>query len=103
MTLDRKAPEVKGVVAVFVGPDGREIASVSDFSTDGYGGFTMRQAQEHRIRYAVADAVAERFASTEFTKHLDNYQRRQVLDAMTRDGGYKLHIIPIGYDDEEDK
>lgn len=91
----------KGVVAVFVGPDGREIASVCDFDQSGYGGYTMQEAQTHRIRDAVARAVAEQLCSSEFTKHIDGYQRQKVMQAMIDRGGYRLHIIPVGYGAEQ--
>jgi hypothetical protein len=89
----------KGIVAVFVGPDGHCVASVSDFDTSGYGGYTMREAQEHRIRDAIATAVANALASNDFTKHIDVYHKREVLRAMERTAGYHLHLVPVGYEE----
>lgn len=88
----------KGVVAVFVGPDGREVASASDFNQSGYGGHTLQESQTVRIRDAIANRVADALASTDFTKHIDLYHKREVLRSMERTAGYRLHIIPIGYD-----
>lgn len=91
----------KGVVAVFVGPDGREIASVADFDLGGYGGHTLLQSQTVRVRSEIAIKVADALASSEFTKHIDNYAKRQVLAEMERRDGYRLHIIPVGHEAEE--
>jgi hypothetical protein len=88
----------KGVVAVFVGSDGHAVASCADFDQSGYGGYTMQEAQTHRIRETIARRVAEAFASTEFTKHLDTYKVRCVIDQMIARDGYFLHIIPVGYE-----
>ena len=87
----------KGVVAVFVGPDGRQIASVSDFNQNGYGGFSLEEAQTSRVKDSIASAVADMLCSSAFTKHLDNYRKREVLSQMQTRDGYHLHIIPIGH------
>lgn len=101
MTGTAEVQTPKGVVAIFVGPDGRCIASVSDFRHDGYGGYTMQEAQTHRARDAIARAVADALASSEFTKHIDNYHKREVLSQMERQDGYRLHIVPVGHEVEK--
>lgn len=98
MTDETKTDTPQGVVGIFVGPDGRCIASVSDFDHHGYGGYTQQEAQTHRVRDAIARAVADALASSEFTKHIDNYHKREVLSAMERNDGYRLHVVPVGYE-----
>lgn len=92
-----------GVVAVFVGPDGREIVSVSDFSLDGYGGFSAKEAQEHRVKDAISARVIQAFCSDAVGKHIDRYRASEILREMQREDGFKLHLIPIGHDDEAAK
>jgi hypothetical protein len=91
----------QGVVAVFVGPTGQCIASVSDFERSGYGGYSLQQSQTVRVKDAIGRKVAEAFASSEFTKHLDRYNVQRVLEAMQQNDGYKLHIISVGHEEEE--
>jgi hypothetical protein len=88
----------KGVVAVLVGPDGRAVASASDFDLSGYGGYSLEEGQTHRIRDAIAHRVAEAMASSDFTKNMSTYERRKVVEAMIAKDGYRLHIIPIGHE-----
>jgi hypothetical protein len=91
----------KGVVAVFVGPTGQCIASVSDFERSGYGGYSLKDSQTVRVKDEIGRQVAEAFASSEFTKHLDRYNVQKVLSAMQSNDGYKLHIISVGHEEEE--
>jgi hypothetical protein len=95
-------PVPKGVVAVFVGPDGHAVANAADFDYSGYGGFSLEEAQIIRVKDAIARKVAEAFASTEFTKHLDRYRLQEVLRQMQDRDGYKLHIIGIGHEPPDD-
>lgn len=83
--------EPQGVVAVFVGPDGHQVAAVADFDQSGYGGFSLHEAQTLRIKDAIASEVARRFCSDDYIKHLDRYKRSEVINAMVRNDGYHLH------------
>jgi len=49
----------------------------------------LRRPKRERRRDA-ANVVA--------AKHIDLYHKREVLRSMERTAGYRLHIIPIGYD-----
>lgn len=84
MTDETKTDTPQGVVGIFVGPDGRCIASVSDFDHHGYGGYTQQEAQTHRVRDAIARAVADALASSEFTKHIDKMERDEADKRMRK-------------------
>lgn len=88
----------KGVVAVFVGPDGRCVASVSDFDYSGYGGFSLQQSQEVRVQDAIARKVANALCSSDFTRHMETHDMKRVMRQMIDRDGYKLHIIPVGHE-----
>lgn len=72
--------------------------SVADFDQSGFGGYTQQEAQTHRVRDSIARAIAETFCSTEFSKHIESYELRKTVAKMIDVGGYKLHIIHVGYD-----
>lgn len=98
--MGQKQVQPKGVVAVFIGPGGHCIASASDFHLDGFGGFSLLEAQTIRVKEAIGFRVAEALASNDFAKHLDRYQIATVLRQMEERDGYALHIIPVGHEAE---
>lgn len=97
MSSEKTAAEeaLKGVVGIYTDPDGHVIASVSEFETHGYGGFTLLQAQEHRAHQALARAVVQAYASERLWKALDG-RCSEILNRLCRDGG-KATFIPVGH------
>lgn len=92
---------VKGVVMIFTNETGRAIANAADFATDGYGGFTLLEAQRLRARGALAGAVAEAYASPDFTRALSSHQLRDVLSRLENAHGCKITEVVIGHEGEE--
>lgn len=86
----------KGLTAIYI-YNGRVIATASDFERSRPGGFTVREAQTHRVELALARAVVHALASPALYENLDAYGCEQIVRAMkgTR------HVIPIGYSGDE--
>lgn len=91
----------KGVVAVLTGPDGSAYSSLSDFDASGYGGFTLREAQELRLKHAIARDLVNGCCAGFIAKAMDAMDCDRVLRKLTSDHGFTLTFIPIGHDDEE--
>lgn len=88
----------QGVVAVFV-TDNRVVAQASDFNRSRPGGFTLREAQEHRARASLAWAVVRECCSTLIASNLDSYICEQILQKLPG----KVHVIPVGYGDDNER
>lgn len=93
-----KAPQ--GVVAILTDPTGHVIASVTDFDRSGYGGCTLREAQEMRVKQQLAFAVMRAYCSEAILGVFDNYQCAEVLNRLVRQKGYTKTIIAVGHADE---
>lgn len=85
------------MVAVYV-HEGRVIAHVADFLPDKPGGYTKREAQEHRVNDAIGVAVVKACSSYLVGNHIDRYTAGLVLQKLPG----KVVLIPIGYEDSED-
>jgi hypothetical protein len=88
-----------GMVAVIVGPDGREIAHAADFSPDRSSGISKEEAQSYRAKTRVMGALVERMCSGDFAKaiHSDgSYISEQIWSRMRDNLGYKMHVLPVG-------
>jgi hypothetical protein len=80
-----------GMSAIFV-VDGRVIAHVTDFNRSTYGGFTLQESQEHRVRDKLATAVVRELASPLLWRNLNGYDCQRILDKI----GGTVHVLPIG-------
>jgi hypothetical protein len=81
-----------GVTAVYV-YDNRVIAHASDFNQSRPGGFTVLEAQTHRVEQALAFAVVRALASPALHENLDAYECERILQKMKG----KTYIIPVGH------
>ena len=95
-TETKKNP--KGVVAVLVGPDGRELANASNFGGGGPAGISQREAQESKARRSLALATMVSLASHIMSDAISSYMAEQILCEMCQKG-CRILIVPIGYDD----
>ena len=87
MTADtdtKKNPQ--GVVAVLVGPDGRELANVAEFGSSRPGGMTQREAQESRAHRSLALAAVVALASNIMSDAVSIYIAEQILREMCHKG-----------------
>lgn len=80
-----------GMSAIFVS-DGDVIAHVTDFARDRYGGFTLQESQEHRVKDRLARAVVKALSSPLLADNMDNYTCQRILEKIPG----KVHIMPIG-------
>lgn len=88
----------KGVVAVLVAKDGREIANAIDFSSDSFGGFSQKLIQEKRAQISLAVKTINELASPLLSKSISDYDAERILQKMC-DNGCRVIIVPIGYED----
>jgi hypothetical protein len=86
----------KGVVAVLVGPDGRELAHAAEFGAGAPAGFTPREFQESCARRALAMATMRALASPLLSDAIESYTADQILRAMCN-RGCRIVVVPIGH------
>lgn len=91
-------PSPSGVVALFIGKDGRVIASVSDFNTSGYGGFSLQQAQEMRVKRSLAHEVMEKLSSPLICEAIDTYDAEKLVNSMCSRCGCRVEIVAVGHE-----
>jgi len=91
-------PSLSGVVALFIGKDGRVIANVSDFNTSGYGGFSLQQAQEMRVKRSLAHEVFKSLSSPLIFDAIDTYDAQKIMDSMCSRCGCRVEIIAVGHE-----
>jgi hypothetical protein len=91
----------KGIVAILTDPKGRVVASVSDFTHDGYGGFSLQEAQEHRVKRHLAFAVIRAYCSDFIIPAIEPYDCEQIVARLTRQHGFTRTLIPIGHAEEK--
>jgi hypothetical protein len=94
--VDARVP--KGMVAVLVGSDGREIANAADFNGGRPAGFSQREAQESRARRQLALVTMDTLASPQLTKAIDLYTAEQIVRRMCDQHGCRVVIVPVGHD-----
>lgn len=86
--------QIAGVTAVYV-YDGRVIAHASDFNRSRPGGFTVLEAQTHRVEQSLAFAVVRTLASPALHENLDAYECEKIMRKMKG----KVYIIPVPHPD----
>jgi hypothetical protein len=83
-----------GTVMIFVSPEGRVIAHAACFAQGSPAGYTEAEAQELRCGRQLNAAVFDAFCSPALVKATDEFVRRDVVQAMERDG-YRRHTITV--------
>lgn len=86
-----------GVVAIFIGKDGRVIANANDFNAAGYGGFALQQAQEIRARRSLAHEVLEKLSSSLICEAMDSHDAEKLMNSMCSRCGCRIEFINIGH------
>lgn len=87
----------QGVVAVLLGPDGRDLANASSFCRSGPAGFSAREFQEIQARRALSLAAVSALASPTMANALDSYLAEKIISAMC-DHGCRVVVLPVGHD-----
>lgn len=90
----------KGVVVLFVGPDGYVWGRGVDFERQAAGGCSLQDSQSYRARNRLALDVMSRVLSPVFAKHLATYAFENVMERLRDQDGFKVHEIAIGHDND---
>lgn len=94
------AESPQGVVALFIADNGRVIASATDFARDRPGGFSIKSAQEYRVKRALALAVVKEYCSPDFSRAFDYYQAEQVMHRLTGEHKCRVEFVMVGHKEE---
>lgn len=93
--------QAKGVIAILTDPDGRVVGHAADFSADGYGGFSLQQAQSYRARRRLALNVVRDGCAHYIAKAMDGYDCDGVVQRLVGSHGFKQTEVNIGHEEEE--
>lgn len=91
-----------GVVGILTSADGHVMASATDFERQGYGGFSLQEAQRIRVKNALGRELVRNLCHPDIPKAMDSYECQSLLDRLTRNHGYSATYIPIGHKPEQD-
>lgn len=91
-------PAPKGVIAIMTSPDGRVVASESDFDPSSAAGFQNWQRQRSRARAKANRATVDAYCSPVITEVLDQHDIDGICDDLCRKKGYRLTLKAIGYE-----
>ncbi|MER9870267.1 hypothetical protein NKJ35_24370 [Mesorhizobium sp. M0136] len=87
----------QGVCGVVTAPDGHVVATHSDFARQGYGGFSLKEAQTIRVKDGLKRAFLRAFLFQGLTSKTSSYFCDQFWEnAMGH--GYRMETFPIGYE-----
>lgn len=89
----------KGVVAVFVSDHGATAVS-ADFDNSGYGGFSLKEAQEMRAKKSMVMAVVDMYCSPDFARAIDSYAAQEIVRKLCAEHKCKIEISYIGHKEE---
>jgi hypothetical protein len=86
----------KGVVAVLMAPDGRELANAAEFGGGAPAGFSRQDFQESIARRSLALATMRALASPIMSDAIEMYTADGIVRAMCS-RGCRVVIVQIGY------
>jgi hypothetical protein len=95
MTGNETVPQ--GVVAILIDKKGREIANATDFNDGAPGGFKLQEAQVYRAKRMLALRMVRALVSPILCEVIQDYEAQRMLNNLC-ENGYKLVIVPIGYE-----
>ncbi len=99
MTDETKShPAPKGVLAIMTAPDGRVVASESDFDPSEANGFEAWNRQRSRARAAANRATVHAYCSPVIVQVLDQHDIDGICQELCRKKGYRMTIKAIGYE-----
>lgn len=90
----------QGIVALFIAANGRVIASANDFARDRPGGYSIKSAQEYRVKRALALAVVDAYCSPDFARAFDAYEAENVMRRLTSEHKCRVEFVMVGHKDE---
>jgi hypothetical protein len=89
----------KGVVMMLIDDQGRVAAHGADFLLQGYGGISLREAQEYRARRFLEIAFINTYGGPVIAKVADTFHVEQMVSKLTREHGWRIQTVAIGYPD----
>ncbi|MGB3415735.1 MAG: hypothetical protein WBA36_03605 [Mesorhizobium sp.] len=90
----------QGVCGIITSPTGKVVATYSDFERQGYGGFSLQDAQTIRVKEGLKRDFLRKFLFDGLVSKSSGYFCEQFWE-NARDHGYLMETIPIGYDEVE--
>lgn len=95
----------KGVTAVLIDPQGRVVASASDFNRGGSAGISQREAQRYRVKTACAvdyvTAACNGYVAEAIRRGYPGAEG--LMQKLVSDSGFRLHFIEHGYPTSDEK
>lgn len=88
----------KGVIAVLLDPNGRELANAAEFGSGGPVGLSLHDFQESLARRSLALATMRAMASPILSAAIDIDAADAIVRAMCN-RGCRVFIVPVGYDE----
>lgn len=92
--------EPTGVVAVLTDPNGVALATVADFDRSTYGGYTLAEGQELRVRRAISRAFIDRACSEMVARVIEQHHADEIVRVLCRSHGFRLKVIHVGGEKE---
>lgn len=90
----QQAAQPKGVVALFIGPDGYVWATGTDFAEGAWSGFTLVEAQTKRATDQMRRDFAVNTCNRAVADAMGLYDIEQIMRRMA---GYRVHVVEIGH------
>lgn len=90
----------RGICGIVTTPDGVVVATHSDFERQGYGGFTLQEAQTFRVKNGLKRSFLRAFMFDNLIRKSSSYFCEQFWE-NAREHGYRMETFPIGYDEEK--
>jgi hypothetical protein len=91
-------PVPKGVVAVLVAADGRQIASATSFDAGSFMGFSECQSQEILAKDRLALAMLNQLVASRLIECIDIRLAKEIMQRLCQEGGCRVLTVPIGYE-----
>ncbi len=90
----------RGVVALFIAPDGRVVAHGASFDEfSGLRGGSLRHAQNEMARARVLSRAMREMANGDLAKAISDQALDWIIPNL-EDAGYRIETRPIGYEEE---
>lgn len=94
-----------GIIGILLDPNGSVVTTHGDFDQSGrVAGHPGSQAesQEMRVRQVISTKMIDIFCCPIFGRMIPHRQAQDLLQDATRQYGFRLEFIRVGYDDKPD-
>ena len=95
------APLVSGVIHVFLNEHGEPIAQAADFERARYGGFSLAESQQARVKMQLARAVVRAYASPDLARGMELYDCEQLVRRLITAHECRIVQIIVGHGDRD--